>query len=64
MDIMSHKFIEFGKHQQHIYKIKAESVMVVIEAGKMCILNVHPQVSTITLNTNGIYLFECGIGNI
>ena len=49
LDIMSHKFIEFGKHQQHIYGIKAESVMEVIEAGKMCILDVHPQVSTITL---------------
>ena len=45
LDIMSHKFIEFGKHQQHIYGIKAESVTEVIEGGKMCILNVHPQVS-------------------
>ena len=49
VDFMSHKFIEFGKHQQHIYGIKVESVMEVIETCKMCILDVHPQVSPITL---------------
>ena len=25
-DIMAHKFIEFGKHQQHLYGIKTDSV--------------------------------------
>ena len=43
-DIMAHKFIEFGKYQQHLYGIKSESVMDVINSGKMCILDVHPQV--------------------
>ena len=44
-EIMAHKFIEFGKHQQHLYGVKADSVMDVISTGKMCILDVHPQVS-------------------
>lgn len=26
-EIMAHKFIEFGKHQQHLYGVKADSVM-------------------------------------
>ena len=43
-EIMAHKFIEFGKHQQHLYGVKADSVMDVISTGKMCILDVHPQV--------------------
>ena len=43
-EIMRHKFIEFGKHQQHLYGIKADSVADVIQSGKMCIMDVHPQV--------------------
>lgn len=43
-DIMAHKFIEFGKHQQHLYGIKVESVLEVVKTGRMCILDVHPQV--------------------
>ena len=43
-EIHNHKFIEFGKHQNHYYGIKVESVLDVINAGKMCILDVHPQV--------------------
>ena len=43
-EIMQHKFIEFGKHQQHLYGIKSDSVVDVIHSGKMCIMDVHPQV--------------------
>ena len=43
-EIHKHKFIEFGKHQNHYYGIKVESVLDVINSGKMCILDVHPQV--------------------
>ncbi|XP_064389900.1 protein PALS2-like [Halichondria panicea] len=42
-EIMAHKFIEFGKYQQHLYGIKSESVVDIINTGKMCILDVHPQ---------------------
>ncbi len=44
-EIMAHKFIEFGKYQQHLYGIKSESVVDIINTGKMCILDVHPQVN-------------------
>jgi MAGUK p55 subfamily protein 5 len=46
-EIHKHKFIEFGKHQSHYYGIKVESVLDVINSGKMCILDVHPQVHNI-----------------
>ena len=44
-DIVAHKFIEFGKHQQHLYGVKSDSILEVISMGRMCILDVHPQVT-------------------
>ena len=43
-EIHNHKFIEFGKHQGQYYGIKVDSILDVIDTGKMCILDVHPQV--------------------
>lgn len=43
-DIVAHKFIEFGRQQQHLYGLKADSILDVINSDKMCILDVHPQV--------------------
>ena len=43
-DIVAHKFIEFGKHQQSLYGVKADSILDVVNSGRMCILDVHPQV--------------------
>ena len=44
LDIMQHKFLEFGKHQHFLYGIMSDSVMEVIQSKKMPILDVHPQV--------------------
>lgn len=43
LDIMQHKFLEFGKHQHYLYGIMSSSVMEVIQSKKMPILDVHPQ---------------------
>ncbi|KAL5489619.1 hypothetical protein EMCRGX_G018734 [Ephydatia muelleri] len=43
LDIMQHKFLEFGKHQHFLYGIMSDSVMEVIQSKKMPILDVHPQ---------------------
>ena len=45
-EINAHHYIEFGKHKQHLYGIKVDSVLEVIESGRMCVLDVKPQVST------------------
>lgn len=42
-EIFLHKFIEFGKHRDHLYGIKSQSVLDIIEEGKICLLDVHPQ---------------------
>ena len=45
-EINAHRYIEFGKHKQHLYGIKVDSVLEVIESGRMCVLDVNPQVCT------------------
>lgn len=55
-EIMQHKFIEFGKHQQYLYGIKSDSVLDVIDSGKMCIMDVHPQVLVLYII---IYIYVC-----
>ena len=45
-EINAHRYTEFGKHKQHLYGIKVDSVLEVIESGCMCVLDVNPQVST------------------
>ncbi|XP_065889062.1 protein PALS2-like [Dysidea avara] len=42
-DINAHRYIEFGKHKQHLYGIKMDSVIEVIESGRMCVVDVNPQ---------------------
>lgn len=42
-EINAHRYIEFGKHKQHLYGIKVDSVLEVIESGRMCVLDVNPQ---------------------
>lgn len=47
-EINAHRYIEFGKHKQHLYGIKVDSVLEVVESGRMCVLDVNPQVHTLT----------------
>jgi guanylate kinase len=42
-DIQAHKFIEYGRHHQHLYGIKSDNILEVIQAGKMVVLDVYPQ---------------------
>ena len=46
-DIQAHKFIEYGRHQQQLYGIKADTVEEVMETGKMVVLDVYPQVGVL-----------------
>ena len=54
------RFIEFGKHRDHLYGIKAESIQEVMAENKMCILDVHPQVLLLGLLLGGGALIEEG----
>ena len=48
-EINAHRYIEFGKHKQHLYGIKVDSVLEVVESGRMCVLDVNPQVSSLAI---------------
>ncbi|GAB1609587.1 MAGUK p55 subfamily member 5-like isoform X2, partial [Argonauta hians] len=42
-DINSNKFIEYGDYEKNYYGTSLESVRQVINSGKVCILNLHPE---------------------
>ena len=44
-DIQAHKFIEYGRHQQQLYGIKADTIEDVMASGKIVVLDVYPQVN-------------------
>ena len=45
-DIIANKFVEHGEYEHNLYGTSLAAVRMVIHAGKVCILNVHPQVRT------------------
>jgi len=44
-DIDAGKFIEYGEYKGNLYGTSAESVRVLVNAGYVCVLNPHYQVS-------------------
>ena len=45
-DILTGKFVEHGEFERSIYGTSLDSIRRVVESGKICVLNLHPQVST------------------
>ena len=43
-DIMSNKFVEHGEYEKNLYGTSLDSIRQVINAGKICILNLHAEV--------------------
>jgi MAGUK p55 subfamily protein 5 len=46
-DIDNNKFIEHGEFEKNLYGTSLNAVRQVINQGKICILNLHPEVSII-----------------
>lgn len=46
-DIGKGKFLEYGEYDANFYGTKFDSVRKIIRSGKMCILDLNPQVSNI-----------------
>ena len=44
-DIRANKFVEHGHYQKDYYGTSLESIRTVVNSGKICVLNLHPQVS-------------------
>ncbi len=45
-DISAQKFVEYGEFEKNLYGTSVEAIRYVVNAGKICILNLHPQVTT------------------
>lgn len=43
-DIRAGRYLEHGEYEGNLYGTKIDSIRAVVEAGKMCILDVNPQV--------------------
>ena len=48
-EIEAGKFIEFGEYKGNLYGTSAESVKSLVNAGYVCILNPHYQVSSVNI---------------
>lgn len=44
LDIAAGKFVEYGEFGKNLYGISLESISSVVNEGRICILNLHPQV--------------------
>ena len=44
-DIAAQKFVEYGEFEKNLYGTSVEAIRSVVNSGKICILNLHPQVS-------------------
>lgn len=43
-DIKAGRYLEHGEYEGNLYGTRIDSIRAVVEAGKMCILDVNPQV--------------------
>ena len=46
-DIANQKFVEFGEYEKNLYGTSLNAIRAVVQSGKICILNLHPQVMRI-----------------
>ena len=42
------KFVEHGEYEGHFYGTSLDSIKQVIDSGKVCVVNLHCQVSNLT----------------
>lgn len=54
-DIKAGRYLEHGEYNGNLYGTKIDSIHEVAEAGRLCILDVHPQVR---LGTNAVHAYR------
>ena len=42
------QFVEYGEHEKHLFGTSMEAIQDVVNSGKVCVLNFHPKVCTIS----------------
>lgn len=46
-DINNERFVEYGEHEKHLFGTSKDAVRQVVNKGKICVLNLHPQVGCV-----------------
>ena len=49
-DIAEHKFVEYGEYEKALYGTSLEAIRQVVSSGKICVLNLYPQVCLMIVN--------------
>lgn len=57
-DIAGQKFVEYGEYENNLYGTSLEAIRQVINQGKICLLNLHPQVRYLCISTYFILLLS------
>lgn len=56
-DIKAGRYLEHGEYDGNLYGTKIDSIHEVAEAGRLCILDVHPQVRLGIIASLPVFLF-------
>lgn len=51
-DILARRFVEHGEYEKAYYGTSLEAIRAVVDSGKICVLNLHPQSLKILRNSD------------
>ena len=46
-DVAEGRFVEYGEYEKHLFGTSMDSIREVVHSGRVCVLNLHPQVCTV-----------------
>lgn len=46
-DVAQGRFVEYGEYEKQLFGTSMEAIRQVVNCGKVCVLNFHPQVCTL-----------------
>ena len=47
-DVAGGQFVEYGEYEKQLFGTRFRAIRDVVNSGKVCVLNFHPQVRTVT----------------
>lgn len=53
-DVAEGRFVEYGEYEKQLFGTSMEAIRQVVNSGKICVLNFHPQVHTASYSFQGV----------
>jgi len=53
-DVADGRFVEYGEYERQLFGTSMEAIRQVVNSGKVCVLNFHPQVCTVHHGFQGL----------